>query len=139
MLQREGDRPKDVLDRVAKGLRNRTYRELAVQGFVREEPYKFFGLIPKADWPVLNPAEQQATRDVLARVLIGSTPPDARTGALIALIHAVEAMPAVFAERVGLSKGDIKRRARAIADGSWPGSWACEATNRAVADRQTAF
>ncbi|AKU19275.1 GOLPH3/VPS74 family protein [Luteipulveratus mongoliensis] len=134
-VQRQGKKPKDVLGKVAKGLRGRIYGGLAVNGYVREDRRKVLGLFPTSDWVVLNPTAHQANQRTLTGVLLGSTPPDARTGSLIALVHAVDAVPTVFGEQGGLSKRELKQRAKAIAEGNWAGA----AVGKAISDAQAAI
>ncbi|KNX36053.1 GOLPH3/VPS74 family protein [Luteipulveratus halotolerans] len=133
-VAKQGKKPKDALGKVAKGLRGRLYDGLAVEGAVRAERSTFLGIFPRTTWPVLDRHAQEATRDALLRELLGSAPVEPRGATLISLVHAIDAVPAVFPDAGGLPKRDLKKRAKAVADGSWAGA----AVGKAIAQTQAA-
>ena len=76
------------------------------------------GLFPRTRWPAVDSShEQEVRRDVDAALLQGQ-PPEPRTGALIALLHAVDQAHKVIPHE-GMSNGEVKKRAKAIAEGDW--------------------
>lgn len=70
----------------------------------------------------------------LARVLRDGPSPDARTGALVALIHATGAKAKLLGDPSGLPRREAVARAKDIARGDW----ASAAVAKAISDAQTA-
>ena len=135
--EREGKKPKDALDRVGKKLQQPLLDSLVRRELVRPEPVKALGLTLTTRWPVLMSGPRDAVVGDLATVVTGAREPDSRTGALISLLHAVDALPKVLTTemRPGMTNGEVKRRGKEISKGRW----APEAVATAVAELNTAM
>lgn len=119
--ERAGRKPKDVLPRVGQRLRDPVHEALVRRELVRPRPVRVGGLTLSTRWPVLDPAVRDALLDDLVQVLTGAREVDARTGALISLLHAVDALPRVLRKelRPGLTNRDVRRRGKEVLQGRW--------------------
>ena len=126
----EGKKPKDVLEKIGKELMDPVLQSLARQELVRPEPVTFIGLRMGTRWPVLTDGPRQELLAELARVVTGAQEPGARTGALVALLHAVDALHKAVAKdlRPGMTNRDVKRRGKEVLQGRW----ASEAVVRSI-------
>lgn len=130
LVDREGKRPQDVLRKVHKGLRDSLYARLAARGVLRAEQGKILGLFPRMSWPANDVQHEQQVRADLAAALTDGHRVDPRTGALISLLSAIDAVPKVVDPGAyGAQKRELKHRAKAIAEQDW----ASEAVRKAVA------
>jgi len=114
--EREGKKPESVLGKLGKGLRERLLARLAARGILREEKGKALGIFPTTRWPAIDAQHEESVRSGLHAALVVGQQPDQRTGALIALLAAVDAVPKVMDAR---DKNAVKDRARLIAEGTW--------------------
>ncbi|GIG21171.1 hypothetical protein Cch01nite_18950 [Cellulomonas chitinilytica] len=120
-------RAKDLLGPLKKGLRPVVVDRLAHAGFLRRRDEKALGLFPVTRWSVVDATHETEVRAGLRDVLVvGRTPTD-REAALVSLLHSVDKVPAVVGP-VDLSRGELRRRARTIAQGEFAG----EAVRRAI-------
>lgn len=127
-----GKKPKDALGAVAKGLGDRLYARLADAGVVTIEER---GFLRSKRFPVLDTAPRDHAYADVVSVLLGRAAPDARTGTLLGLVVAVDAVTSVFdPQELGMSKADLKRRAKDLTSGDW----ASGAAGKAVRDVQAA-
>lgn len=99
-------------------LRSRTLRRLFVGrlvsgGLVRPRTRHVVGLFPVTRYPAADPTARDRV-EALLRAAIGGAPPDPRTAALAALVHAVGLDRKVFAD---LPRAVLKRRMRGITAG----------------------
>lgn len=135
--EREGKKPKDALDRVGKKLQQPLLDKLVRRELVRPAPVKAFGLTLTTRWPALVTGQRDAVLADLVQVVTGARDPDSRTGALISLIHAVDALPKVVIPemRPGMTNGEVKHRGKAITRGRW----APEAVATAVQEASSAI
>ncbi|MDH2416842.1 GPP34 family phosphoprotein [Nocardioides sp. CER19] len=122
---RDGRRPKDVIGRLTKRLRTDLLEGLAARGVLRLERDRILGLFPRSSWPAEDSSHEDQLRARLQGVLVTGLTPDSRTAAVIALLHAIDAIPRV------VDKAD-RRVARARAKEIAEGDWAAEATRKAV-------
>ena len=134
--EREGKKPKDVLDRVGKKLQQPLLDSLVRRELIRPEPVTALGLTLTTRWPALVTGPRDAVVGDLVQVVTGAREPDSRTCALISLLHAVEALPKVVTKemRPGMTNGEVKRRGKEITKGRW----APEAVAKAVEEATTA-
>lgn len=128
--EREGKKPKDVLDRVGRKMQQPLLDSLARRELLRPEPVKALGLTLTTRWPITTTGPRDAILTDLVRVVTGADGPDSRTGALISLLHALDALPRVIAKdlRPGMKNGEVKWRGKEITKGRW----ASEAVVKAV-------
>lgn len=134
--EREGRKPKDVLERVGNRLQQPVLDSLARRELLRPVPVKVLGVQLSTKWMVVPGGPREAALVALGRVVTGASP-DARTGALVSLLHAMDALPKVVEPqlRPGMSTRDVKRRGKEVTDGRW----ASEAVVKAVQDAMGAL
>ncbi|MFC5291112.1 GPP34 family phosphoprotein [Actinokineospora guangxiensis] len=129
--ERDGQKPKNVLGPLAKGLRDHLADDLVEAGILRRDEKKVLGLFPTTRLPTADASRETTLRAHLAAVLAGTAEPDGRTGALIALLHAMDVVTRVIPAD---DKKAAKRRAKQIA----VGDWAAAAVRKAVQEVQSA-
>jgi len=100
------DRKRPLLDR------------LVDKGMLRCEQDKVLGLFPRTRWPAEDSHHETEIRRKITQALIAGNTADERTAALISLLSALGVVSNVVKiER--LSGRDIRKQAKAIAEGSW--------------------
>jgi hypothetical protein len=120
LASRAGKKPRDVVRRLGKGVRGRLYARLAERGVLRAERGKILGLLPVQSWPSSDSAHETGVREILVHALRTGAADDARTRALVALLHALKAVDAVIAPAsLGVSKRELNANARRIGEDSW--------------------
>lgn len=125
-----GKKPQYAVPALTKGLRASLYDRLAQQGILTMERDKVLGLFPRTRWPAADAEHERRVRAQLRDMLVHGVGADERSGALISLLSAVDAVTKVVDPRdAGMDKGDLKKRAKAIAEGQW----APEAVRNSVA------
>lgn len=112
---REGRKPQHVIDKLAKGLRDRLADGLVHAGVLRHERHRVLGLFPTHRLPAQDVTHEATVRERIAAALAGAAP-DERTAALIALLSALKAVTSVFEVP---DKRAARRRAKEIAEGQW--------------------
>ncbi|WP_350273957.1 GPP34 family phosphoprotein [Kribbella sp. HUAS MG21] len=132
VVGKPGKKPKDQLGKLSKHLRDQLLARLAERGILQADQGKVLGLFPVTRWPARDARHEQEVRTRLTGVLIQGLAPDERTGALIALLSALNAVPKVVTDAV--DKRALKQRAKEIAESDW----AAEAVKKAVAEMQAA-
>lgn len=125
--------PKASLRTLTKNLREDLLARLADRGVVRLQEGKVLGLFPTRAWPAADSRHEDHVRQGLHDVLVVGRSPEPREAALISLLHAVDQVPNLLADS-GIEKRELKRRAKAVADGDFAG----EAVRTAVRDVQLA-
>lgn len=120
VIAHSGKKPSAVIRPVEKDLRQTLYGRLAASGVLRAEQGRILGVLPARRWPALDSSHEEQTRLHLAGVLTGQAAADARTSALIALLHALKCEHKVVDPRLyGLSRRQLRARAAEIAAASW--------------------
>jgi hypothetical protein len=132
VVGKPGKKPKDQLSKLSKHLRDQLLDRLAQRGILQADQGKVLGLFPVTRWPAKDARHEQDVRTRLTGVLAQGLTPDDRTGALIALLNALNAVPKVVTDAV--DKRALKRRAKEIAESDW----AADAVKKAVAEMQAA-
>jgi hypothetical protein len=127
-----GAKPKDLMGKLSKKLRDQVLAKLAERGVLEAEKDKVLGLFPVTRWPAKDARHEAEVRSGLENVLKLGTQPDERTAALIALLNALNVVPKVVTDAV--DKKALKRRAKEISESDW----AASAVRRAVQDMQAA-
>lgn len=124
--------PQNVVTRLGKKGRDRTYEALAKHGAVRPRKEKALGLFSVTRYEIVDAARRD---DLLARIrssLLHEQPADAETGPVIGLLSAADLTKTL------VDKPDRKRakeRAKIIAEGDW----ASEGVRQAIQAAQTAM
>jgi len=118
--QKEGKMAQSVVARLGKRARVRLYERLADGGVLRAEEDRVFGIFPKHRWPSEDAAHETSVRAGLVTALRDGATREARTGALISLLLALNAVHKVVQPgSVGLSKKVLNANAKRIAEGDW--------------------
>src|SRR5215469_16625910 len=131
----QGKRPSTVIRPLSKNLRRTLYERLAGNGVVRAERRKIFGVFPSHRWPAQDASHEAEVRRLMTQALVQQVAPDTRTAALIALVYAVGCVDKIVDPRQhGLSKRELKVRAKKIAEGNW----ASAAVRKAIEERMAA-
>ena len=131
----QGKKPSTVIRPLSKNLRQRLYQRLADSGVVRAEQGRILGVFPTHRWPAQDASHEAEVRRLVTQVLTQQTAPDARTAALIALLHALRCEDKIVDPgQYGLSKRELRARAEEIAKGNW----ASEAVRKASEEMMAA-
>ena len=129
IIAHQGKKPSTVIRPLSKNLRQSLYQRLADGGVVRAEQGRILGVFPTHRWPAQDASHEAEVRRLVTQVLTQQTAPDARTAALIALLHALRCEDKIVDPRqYGLSKRELRARAEEIAKGNW----ASEAVRKAI-------
>ena len=123
----------DLAPRLGRGVRDQLLERLVGRGILERREGRILGLFPHTTWPTADVSHERAVRQRLHDVLVTGVDPDPRTGALVALLAAVDQAHRVV-ERGPLRARDVKRRARQVAEGAW----AADAVRDAVRAAQAA-
>ncbi|GAB2671190.1 GOLPH3/VPS74 family protein [Kribbella swartbergensis] len=132
VASKPGKRPKDQIGRLSKKLREQLLARLAERGVLEADEGKVLGIFPVTRWPAKDARHEVELRSTLESVLKVGTSPDERTGALIALLSALNVVPKVVTDAV--DKKALKQRAKEIAESDW----AADAVKKAVTEMQSA-
>jgi hypothetical protein len=128
----QGKRPSAVIRPLSKNLRRTLYERLAGNGVVRAEKSRILGVFPVRRWPAQDGSREAEVRRLMTQALVQQVAPDTRTAALIALVHAVGCEDKIVDPRQhGLSKRELRARAKKIAEGNW----ASAAVRKAIEER----
>ena len=90
LITRQGSRPSTVIRPLSKNLRHTLYQRLAGSGMIRAGRGRTLGIFPARTWPAHDARHEEQVRQLVTRALVQQTAPDARTAALIALVHALK-------------------------------------------------
>ncbi|SDK67550.1 Golgi phosphoprotein 3 (GPP34) [Lentzea albidocapillata subsp. violacea] len=110
-------KPQRAVERLRKKVRDNVAAQLEGRGVVRVEPRKVLGIFPAKSYVITDETAAAGVRKAVGEVALGYRGADARTGALITLLHAVKAVHKVFDG----DKRDMTKRAKEIAAGNWAG------------------
>ncbi|MEO6512197.1 MAG: GPP34 family phosphoprotein [Nocardioides sp.] len=108
----------DLVFRLGKGLTDTLCERLAERGVLERREDKLFGLIPRTRWPARDSSHEEDLRRTLTDVLVAGVQPDERTGALVALLYAVDRAHKTVPHD-GLSNAEVRKRAKQVAEGQW--------------------
>jgi hypothetical protein len=126
----QGKKPSTVVRPLGKNLRPTLYQRLALSGVVRAEQSRVFGVYRAQRWPAQDTSHEAQVRRLMTQTLVQQTTPEARSAALIALVHALRYEHKIVDPReCGLSRQQLHARAEEIAEGNW----AAEAIRQAIA------
>jgi hypothetical protein len=130
---RAGSKPKDLIGKLSRKLRDQVLARLAERGILRADKHRVLGLFPVTRWPAQDARHEDELRLALDNVLKLGAEPDDRTAALVALLSALNVVPKVVPDVV--DKKALKRRVKEISGSAW----AAEAVRQAVRARQAAM
>jgi len=131
----QGKRPSTVIRPLSRNLRRTLYERLAGSGVVRAEKSRILGVFPARRWPSQDGSHEAEVRRLVTQALVQQVAPDTRTAALIALVHAIGCVDKIVDPRQhGLSKRELRARAKEIAEGNW----ASEAVRKAIEEMMAA-
>jgi hypothetical protein len=120
LIARQGSRPSAVIRPLSKNLRQRLYERLAASGVLRAGQGRILGIFPAHTWRARDSHHEAQVRLQLTQALVRQQAPEARSAALIALVHALRCEHQIVDPRpYGLSKRQLRARAEEIANGSW--------------------
>lgn len=122
----------DLVDRLGKGLREQLADRLADRGILERRQSRVLGLFPRTRWPAVDSSHEAEVRRNLALVLVQGAEPDERTGALIALLHAIDKAHKVV-DHAGMPAREVKKRAKRISEGAWAAKAVRDAISASVA------
>lgn len=117
----EGKKPQAVLHRVGRGLPGQLLDRLARAEVVQADQSRWLGIRWGTRWRILDTSGRDALRAELLAVLAGRQPVDGRTGSLISIVVATDALGHALPKetRAGLRLGELKRSAKEISEGRW--------------------
>jgi Golgi phosphoprotein 3 GPP34 len=128
-----------LVERLGKGLSARLCGRLAERGILERRDDKVLGVFPRTRWPARDSSSHEgAVRRALATVLVQGQEPDPRTGALVALLHAVDRTHKTVPHE-GLADREVKKRAKEVADGQWAAKAVKDAISAATAGTAAAM
>ena len=125
----------DLVGRLGKGLVTTLADRMAERGLLERHETRLLGMLPRTRWPAADSTHEAEVRRSLAAVLVQGATPDDRTGALVAVLAAIDRAHKVV-DHDGMSRRDVKKRAKEVAEGEWAANAirdAIQATNTAVA------
>jgi hypothetical protein len=124
----------DLVSRLGKGLKDRIATDLAGRGLLRREEDRVLGVFPRTRWPAADSTHEAGVRRELEAALHQGQEPQPRAGSLVAILSALDQAHKVL-DHPGMSNGEVKKRAKAIAQGDWAAKGVADAiaaTNAAV-------
>jgi hypothetical protein len=92
---------------------------LVRKGIVRREEHRVLMVFPTTRFPQVNPMPEYSVRERVRSAIRGMTPPDKRTAALIALLHACDLVGTLFDKG---ERREAKKKAKEITAGQPIGS-----------------
>lgn len=124
----------DLVNRLGKGTKERLLARLEERGLVHPVKGTVLGVFRRTTWPAADRTHEDAVRRLIQGPLVNGTSADARTSALISLLHAIGHAHKVV-DRGDVPAREIKARAKEIAEGDW----AAKAVKDAVVAAQAAM
>jgi hypothetical protein len=135
LITRQGSKPSTVIRPLSKNLRHRLYQRLAGSGMVRAGRGRTLGIFPVRAWPAQDARHEEQVRQLVTQALVQQTAPDARTAALIALLHALRCEHQIIDPRhYQLSRRQLRARAEEVATDNW----ASEAVRKVISEMAAA-
>jgi len=130
----EKDRKASTLvTKIGKGLEDRLAAGLAERGMVERKEGKLLGLFPRTTWPAADTTHEDDVRRTITACLVDGAAPDERTGALIALLAAIDQAHAAVTPGTTVPKKALEQKAKEIAEGQWAAKAVKDAVDAATA------
>lgn len=122
----------DLVSRLGKDLDDTLAERLADRGILERQDSKVLGLFSRTRWPAADTSRETDVRRAITAAVAHGEEPDPHTRGLVALLHAVDQVPKVV-EVDGVSKRDVRRRAKELAEGDWASKAVRDAIQASVA------
>lgn len=122
----------DLVNRIGKGLQQELATRLVERRLLERQDGKVLGLFPRTRWPAADTTHEEQVRRALTAALVQGMTPDERTGALVAVLSAIDKAHKVV-DRAGLPAKVVRKRAKEISDGAWAAQAVRDAINASVA------
>ena len=130
----EKDRKASTLvTKIGKGLEDRLAAGLAGRGILERRDGKLLGLFPRTTWPAADTTHENDVRRTITACLVDGAQPDEHTGALIALLTAIDQAHRAVTEGTTADKYELEERAKKIAEGQWAAKAVKDAVDAATA------
>jgi hypothetical protein len=123
----------DLVGRIGKGLEQRLASGLAERGVLERKDGKLLGLFPRTTWPSADSSHEDDVRRTITACLVDGAAPDQRTGALIALLAAIDQAHNAVTPATTVKKKALETRAKEIAEGQWAAKAVKDAVDAATA------
>jgi hypothetical protein len=107
------------IGRSSRKLKETLLDRLVQKGILESEEGRLLWVFPTRRYPEADARPEQEIRSRLRSAVLGGAPPDERTSALIALVHACDLVGAIFQKE---ERREAKKRARQIAESQAIGS-----------------
>lgn len=127
-------KPESMLGQLKKGLAPEVRRRLTARGVLRYEQGRVLGIFPVDRWPAADSAHEEIVRRALHDVLVTGRLATPTEAGLVTILLAVDRLHRVVPS-TGLSRRDLRSRAKVVADGHFAGEAvrkAIEAINAAI-------
>ena len=130
----EKDRKASALvGKIGKGLEGRLASRLADRGILERRDGKLLGLFPRTTWPAADTTHETDVRRTVTACLVHGVQPDERTGALIALLTAIDQAHSAVTAGTTTPKKALEKKAKEIAAGQWAAKAVKDAVDAATA------
>jgi hypothetical protein len=130
----EKDRKASTLvTKIGKGLEGRLAAGLAGRGILQRRDGKLLGLFPRTTWPAADTGHETDVRRTITACLVDDAQPDERTGALIALLTAIDQAHSAVTAGTTVKKKALEKKAKEIAAGQWAAKAVKDAVDAATA------
>src|SRR6266568_4785249 len=116
----QGKKPLTVIRPLGKKLRRTLYQRLALRGVVRAEQSRILGVFLTHTWRAQDASQKAQVCRLVTQALVRQAAPQARSAALVALVHALRYEHKIVDPRDhGMSAQQLRARAEQIAEGNW--------------------
>ena len=122
----------DLVDRLGKGAKEQLAERLVERGLLERREGKVLGVFPSTRWPAADRTHEEQVRRSLTACLVAGAEPDQRTGALIALLSAIDKAHKIV-DHEGMSSREVRKRAKQISEGAWAAKAVKDAISASVA------
>jgi hypothetical protein len=122
-----------LVGKIGKGLEDRLAARLADRGILERRDGKLLGLFPRTTWPAADTTHENDVRRAITACLVDGAQPDERTGALIALLAAIDQAHSAVTADTTEGKGTLEKKAKEIAAGQWAAKAVKDAVDVAAA------
>jgi hypothetical protein len=132
-IAEKGRQASALVTRIGKGLEARLGARLAERGILERREGRLLGLFPRTTWPAADTTREQEVRRTVTACLVDDAEPDQRTGALIALLAAIDQAHAAVTAGTTVKKRQLEKRAKQVAEGQWAAKAVKDAVDAATA------